>query len=329
MSLSEPSSAAIKSAARNAAQAMPARSWGDRLAGWPWRRIVSAVVGISIALALLILGGWYFTAGFGVLVYLGLGEYFALVRAKGVSPAVKTVTIACLSVVVASALMPSVADAIVPLAGTLVCFYLLFTPKMASIADLSGSVMGLFYCGYLPSYWVRLRVGAGLALDDGTIARLPLNGFWPDSWNVAAWPETLVVTVIAFCCIWAADIGAYIMGKWVGKTLLSDISPKKTVEGSLAGTIGSAVVATLGAAYCHWPLWFITGPVLGILVGVASLLGDLIESLMKRDAGVKDSGNLIPGHGGILDRADSYIFTAPLVYYFTTLVLPLIAKLAH
>ncbi|XGV88116.1 MAG: phosphatidate cytidylyltransferase [Limnothrix sp. BL-A-16] len=327
MSLSESSSAAIKSALPKAAQGNAGRSWGDRLAGWPWRRIFSAVVGISIALTMLVLGGWYFTAGFGLLVYLGLGEYFALVKAKGAVPAVKTVTVACLAIVAASAWMPSVADAIVPIASTLVCFYLLFMPKMASIADLSSSVMGLFYCGYLPSYWVRLRVGAGLALDDGAVARLPLNGFWPESWNSAAWPEALMVTILAFCCIWAADIGAYIMGKWVGKTRLSDISPKKTVEGSLAGTLGSALVGTLGAAYCHWPLWFITGPLLGLLVGVSSLLGDLIESLMKRDAGVKDSGNLIPGHGGILDRADSYIFTAPLVYYFTTLLLPFVSQL--
>jgi phosphatidate cytidylyltransferase len=216
-------------------------------------------------------------------------------------------------------------DAVMPIAGTFICFYLLFQPKMATIADVSASIMGLFYVGYLPSYWVRLR-----SIGSAAVSNLPLGGYWPGNWtdifeeaNFALLPQGFKITVLTFLCIWAADIGAYTIGKFFGKTRLSDISPKKTVEGAVFGISACLGVAIAGAYYLHLPQFLLTGTILGLLIGLASLLGDLTESMLKRDAGVKDSGQLIPGHGGILDRTDSYIFTAPLVYYFVTLILPL------
>jgi phosphatidate cytidylyltransferase len=288
----------------------------------PWSRILSGIVLIAFALTIMLLGGWYFTAGFCLIIYFGQLEYFQLARAKGFAPAGKTTLVVSQILLVVSNLSPNLADAIFPVAGTLICFYLLFQPKFATIADISASIMGLFYGGYLPSYWVRLR-----SLGQIEASNLPLDGFWITSWKgLEALPSGLTNTLLAFLCIWAADIGAYTIGRWFGRTRLSDISPKKTVEGAVFGVAASVAVGVLGSWYLNWSGWPITGVVLGLLVGIASLLGDLTESMMKRDAGVKDSGQLIPGHGGILDRADSYVFTAPLVYYFVTLLLPLLPK---
>jgi phosphatidate cytidylyltransferase len=298
--------------------------WLARMKAMPWTRIISALIGISVALPALMMGGWYFTAAFCVVVYLGQLEYFQLARAKGIAPAAKTTLVVSQVLLVVSNLNATIADAIFPVAGTLICFYLLFQPKFATIADISTSIMGLFYGGFLPSFWVRLR-----SLEQVQYANLPLQGYWVTDWahlQLQQLPVGLTHTVLAFLCIWAADIGAYVVGKSFGKTRLSDISPKKTVEGAVFGVLASMAVAVVGAWYLQWAGFPITGLFLGLLIGIASLLGDLTESMMKRDAGVKDSGDLIPGHGGILDRADSYVFTAPLVYYFVTLVLPLISQ---
>ena len=290
-------------------------------------RIISGIIAIILALGMLIFGGWYFTLGFSVIVYLGQLEYFQLVRAKGIQPAGKTTLVVSQALLLTAAFSPNLVDAMFALAGTLICFYLLFQPKLSTIADISSSILGLFYGGYLPSYWVRLRVGLEphTLLEKAFASPIDFNEHWLENLSFANLSPGLTATLLAFVCIWAADIGAYIFGKCFGRTRLSDISPKKTVEGAIFGVLGSIVVAILGSWSLQWPGFPWPGLILGLLIGIASLLGDLTESLMKRDAGVKDSGQLIPGHGGILDRADSYVFTAPLVYYFITLFLPLLS----
>lgn len=272
---------------------------------------------------MILLGGWYFVAGFSAIVFLGQLEIFQLVQAKGILPATKTTLVVSQILLVVAYLSPPLADALLPLGGTLICFYLLFQPKFATIADVAASILGLFYGGYLPSFWIRLR-----NLDSISPSPLPLGGFWTDQWlPLSSLPQGLTATLLAFACIWAADIGAYIVGRLFGRTPLSNISPKKTVEGAIFGLLASVGVGISLAATFNWPLWPLSGGVIGALIGISSLLGDLTESLMKRDAGVKDSGTLIPGHGGILDRTDSYVFTGALVYYYVTLLLPLLPNL--
>jgi phosphatidate cytidylyltransferase len=274
----------------------------------PWVRIISALIAIPLALVAIAFGGWSFTILFSLLIYLGQQEYFQMARSKGTEPAVKTTLVVSQVLLIVCQVKPELADAVLPIAGTFICFYLLFQPKFATIADISASVLGLFYGGYLPSYWIRLR-----GLETAT------SSTYPQDLSAGC-----VFVLLAFACIWASDIGSYTIGKLVGRTRLSDISPKKTVEGAVFGLLSCLAVALTGAWYLQWSMWYLTGGALGIMIGVASLLGDLTESMMKRDAGVKDSGQIMPGHGGILDRADSYVFTAPLVYYFATIVLPLL-----
>ena len=123
--------------------------------------------------------------------------------------------------------------------------------------------------------------------------------------------------IILFCLIWINDIFAYLTGMAIGKhKLFERISPKKTIEGSLGGLIMTAIVAFLVNNYWLkiWDTWELIGLV--IVVVVFGSLGDLCESMMKRQAGVKDSGNVIPGHGGILDRFDATFLAVPFVYCY-------------
>ncbi|NJL90746.1 MAG: phosphatidate cytidylyltransferase [Coleofasciculaceae cyanobacterium SM2_1_6] len=321
-----------------------------------WKRIISGILAIAVALGLILLGSWYFTLGFAIVVYLGQLEYFELVRAKDMAPAAKTTLVISQLLLIAATVAPNLVDVIFSLGGTGICFYLLFQPKLATIADISTSLLGLFYGGYLPSYWIQIRenmpIATRLSPQTGTLPSVPetivanlgtklvpnpeqvfdvqsldillTNNSWLDWFHPLVFSPNLKITLLAFSCIWAADIGAYFIGKFFGRTRLSAISPKKTVEGAVFGTLASVAVGMIGAWSLTWSNWFLGGVGLGLLIGITSLLGDLTESVMKRDAGVKDSGHLIPGHGGILDRTDSYVFTAPVVYYFLTLLLPFI-----
>jgi len=257
-----------------------------------WPRVISALIGMSLALVCIYVGSLPLALALGVLVFLGLREYFTMVESEGYLPSRKLSTTMALALLGVQAFVPRFSEGSFLLAGTIICFYLLIREAPARTADIATSLLGLFYVGAFTSYWIRLR-----ALEGGATYML-----------------------LTFCCIWAADIGAYLVGKNFGKVSLHPrVSPKKTIEGAVFGIFSSLFVGLWGGAYLGWfpPL----GAIFGLLIGITALMGDLIESLMKRSARLKDSGNLIPGHGGILDRCDSYIFTAPLAYYFISNVI--------
>lgn len=158
----------------------------------------------------------------------------------------------------------------------------------ATISELSFVFMRIIYLGFFPSYIILMR-----ALPNG-------NSF---------------LLALLFSGAFS-DIFAYFVGKKFGKTpFFSEISPNKTMEGSIGGVIACII------CYMIFGFYFINIPwyhsfMLGLITAIISPMGDLIESLIKRDVGKKDSGNLIPGHGGILDRVDSYIFSSFPIYFY-------------
>jgi len=127
---------------------------------------------------------------------------------------------------------------------------------------------------------------------------------------------------VIFIIIWASDSFAYLFGKYFGKHKLAEkISPKKTIEGFVGGLAGSLITALL-IYYSNWPIEMklIEFLILSIIIVIFGTFGDLLESRFKRLAGVKDSGNMIPGHGGILDRLDSFILAVPFVFAYLLII---------
>ena len=111
--------------------------------------------------------------------------------------------------------------------------------------------------------------------------------------------------------------GAFFVGRWLGRRpLFPAVSPKKTIEGSIGGVGASILAGLAGGAWIVPSLGIRDSVLLGAMAGIVGPIGDLVESLLKRDFGVKDAGELIPGHGGVLDRFDSLFFVAPVVYYY-------------
>eukprot|EP00250_Pteridium_aquilinum_P009896 c19010_g1_i1 orf=548-1936(-) len=278
------------------------------------RVIFGTAIGLGMGGA-VVAGGWWFTALIASFVYLGTREYFQLVRSDGISdgmtPPPRTVSRACSVICAAMPLMTLYFGGRVSVAVTTAAFFLaivlLLQREKPRFAQLTSAIFGLFYCGYLPCFWIKLRCGTAIPALSSKVTPL----LFRSELSVG-----LVATLISVSSIIAADTGAFLGGKYLGRTPLSNVSPKKTLEGAVVGLSSAVLITVLLSKILCWPSSVLSASAFAVLNFLGSLFGDLTESMIKRDAGVKDSGRLIPGHGGMLDRADSYIFTGALAYSF-------------
>jgi len=251
-------------------------------------RLLSALVGIPLLVAAVWYGGVYLLGVSAALMFLGARELSRICNRANLQAPLPLMLAGCLVLLMFTYVFrdgfpgPAIITILTMYLVTVVKLYPRFTPLDAAIAFTGTIYVGLILYFYLIS-----------TLGDGWI--------W---------------LVFMLACTWASDTIAYLVGrKWGKHRIAPTLSPGKTVEGAVGGVLGSFLTAAL-ILYFNPALPIAYVLLLGMLVGVAAQVGDLVESAIKRQAGIKDAGGLIPGHGGILDRFDSMLFTAPLVYYY-------------
>lgn len=284
------------------------------------RTLFGTLLGLSAAI-IIIIGSWPFAIVVCLASYQCSQEFIGMVNAQGIARGMKPppplvssfISLLCVGLNAWSYLSGGKMASAMAVATFAVLSLQLFASEKPRFSQLTSSVFGLMYCGYLPSFWIKLRLLSMPAVNTVFLQSALSQGVLG---GVANATVGLVATWTVVLCIIAADTGAYFCGKSLGKTQLIKVSPKKTVEGAVGGLVSSILGALLCWRMFQWPGSLVGGVAMGTIVFVSSIFGDLIESVIKRDAGMKDASNLIPGHGGLLDRLDSYLFTGACVYFF-------------
>lgn len=278
-------------------------------------RLVTGFAMGALVLSCILAGGPALLLLLLAFIFFASKEYVNILNNKGFLPFFKVIiVVSCLMVF----LSVSGYDSLIPLVlviGTIGSFLaVLFRGRQPYIANVATTILG-FLIAWMPCHICLIRnMGSDVTLFDFTFK------------------QGLYFLVFIFFVILFTDIAAYYFGVNFGKHKLCPvISPKKTIEGAVAGGVcaiiaGLIIGKLIGISFYH-------SFVLALIVTVMAQLGDLSESLIKRDAGVKDSGDSLPGHGGFLDRADSYLFSVPVAYFYikyfilTGLTFPMIMDL--
>jgi phosphatidate cytidylyltransferase len=262
------------------------------------QRVLSSVVVLPVLiLAIWFDGPWYVLVA-AVVALLGIVEFYAMAGLARLQPVTLFGTLWTLFFIANACYAPSYGSettqllAALALVGSgvvvsLVCVLVQRRSGDRVLANWSWSLAGVLYMGLLLSYWVLMM----------------------DSYG-REW------VLIALLSTFAVDTSAYFVGRTWGKHRLApSISPGKTWEGAVGGLVGSVAAAVLLSVFLDVGVAYWKVMLVGFAVGISAQLGDLTESKLKRSVGVKEAGNLIPGHGGILDRLDSVVFTGVVVYY--------------
>ncbi len=262
------------------------------------KRVLVAAILLPIGLAAIFAGGWYFTALVALFMSLAGWEYASLLLSGGLQPA-RILLVGGILLLVIGRNLNGFASApwMVSLVILAAMTYHLSSYERGrdqAATDFGTTVAGVFYIGWIGAYFISLR-------------NLPDGKWW------------LLVVLPA---VWFADSAAYFIGRRFGRHQLSArLSPKKTWEGYLGGIIAGVILTPLlvvaGQAVVG-PIAGISpvrGAIIGLVMGVFPTLGDLGESMIKRQVGAKDSGSILPGHGGAFDRIDSWIWAVVIGYY--------------
>jgi phosphatidate cytidylyltransferase len=266
------------------------------------QRVKAALIFVPLVLILIYIGGWVFNLFITGLLLLAAYEFVRLFNQMGYHPSFLVASLGILLIIIQRWFFE------VQHLSIFLSFFLFFVVVAALIEyergktdaafNLAINLMVSFYLGWVGSHFILIR-----ALPEGL------------GWLLTALPAT-----------WIADSGAYFIGRWIGKQKMTPrLSPGKTWAGLLGGIIAGSLSGLLllllwravGLLAVDTPLW--QGLVMGFVVSILSPAGDLFISLFKRTAGVKDTGNIIPGHGGILDRIDTWIWAGMLGYYLVLL----------
>jgi len=252
-------------------------------------RVASALVIFAMFLGSLLLGGWWFTALVILVMVVSAGEFYANVRSQGYQPLALFGLVGLILVGVGAHNwgISAIAGWVATVSLVTVLFFSL-TQRRRPLENASLTILGLA--------WVSMLAFAI---------------------SVARGPHPVAYVLFVVLLVALGDIGAYFVGRTFGKRKLAPVvSPKKTVEGLVGGLIVAAVAAAILTTFPPWEtISLVRGLAAAAVVGVVSPIGDLAESMVKRSIGVKDMGSVLPGHGGMLDRIDGFLFVVPAVYF--------------